>query len=88
MLGFILTINVAIRMVSATLFVIVENSNPWQAICKSFEITKNNALLLFGLSLINLLALLFGILTFGIGMLWVAPFNYISWAEAYKRLTK
>lgn len=75
-----------LRLVAAKSILLVEQLNPWAAVKKSFHLTKGNVGNLLALQLLNVFIILGGILTLGIGFIWIIPYNGICQGMIYKKL--
>lgn len=78
---------VSLRMILAAAYVLDKNAGPWQAILLSFKATQSNVLRLLGLFIVQGFIFLLGVITAGIGFIWIMPYAFIIYGLAYKRLS-
>ncbi|MEO8401866.1 MAG: hypothetical protein ABI597_08765 [Gammaproteobacteria bacterium] len=84
--GMILTIYLAIRMSLSAGVVLTRLSNPVEAIKLSFKSTRSNAWSILGILVLNMLIIIIGAIPFGIGLIWVLPYIFITYGVIFQRL--
>jgi hypothetical protein len=83
----LVAIYLLMRLYVAKAILIAEKTELVTAIKRSFQATKSQVWKLIGLSLLNSLILLLGIVTLGIGFIWLLPYYFINYGVVYKKLT-
>ena len=73
------------RVILAPIMVVVENINPWQAVKRSYALTKSNIFRLIGLGILKVLLILLGVVSLGIGFIWIWPLLEIINGVMYLR---
>jgi len=76
----------AVKFYFVQTIAVTEQTNPWQAIKKSFQATRSNFWKLAGLSFINMWIMCCATLLLGIGLIWAIPYSYINNGIVYRRL--
>lgn len=86
LIGIIGMIYLMIRMILALAFVLDKNMGAWDAIKSSFAATKKNVWRLIGIVIVKICAILLGVITLGIGLIWAIPFVTILYGVIYTKL--
>lgn len=80
------SIYIALRLIPGIALVLDQDAGPITAIQKSWQLTQGNVLNLFVITLVQMLAVLLGVVTFGIGLIWMLPFSIITYGVLYRKL--
>lgn len=80
-------IYVSVRMIMAAAYILDKTVNPWHSIVLSFKATRSNFWRMMALFIIQGFILLLGVITAGIGFIWILPFGFILYGFMYKRLS-
>lgn len=76
-----------VRLLLTSFFIIDKQMNLFDAIEASFNATQNHFWKLLGSIFLTILFVLVGIITLGVGMVWIIPLVYIFWGEIYVQLS-
>lgn len=79
---------IAIRLIPGIALILDKDVNPVAAVRESFRLTQGNAFNLFVITLVQIIAIAFGIITFGIGLIWMLPFSLITYGLIYRKLVE
>lgn len=85
-IGGLLSIWLMTRLSMMIMLVLAEQVSPWQAAKISFNATNGNFWQLFGIGITSILCIIAGILTLGIGLIWILPFVFILFGVVYQQL--
>lgn len=83
---FIVAVWLLIRIRFTPAVLMCENAGLLTAVKKSFAITRSHVFQLLGLYIINTFMIIGGVITAGIGLVWVLPYLFINYGVVYKRL--